>query len=113
MDSKCSKNDRYEIARRYLLSCFTFNGNATGGSTYIRINASELFKVFNIPFDLCISKYKAERGENLLVDVKLKIEKPCTVMELKDINVDEVITKKMLDELMKEQNNEENQKKCD
>lgn len=102
-DNKCSKNDRYEIARRYLLGCITFNG---GRCSYVRINASELFKIFNIPFDLCIGEYNKKMGKELLMDVKLKIEKPCMVMELKDIDVDEVITKKMLDELMREQNYE-------
>ena len=105
-NSKCSKNDRYEIARRYLLGCLTFNG---GNCSYIRINVSELFKVFNIPFDLCIRNYEGESGYNLFVDVNLKIEEP-RVMELKDINIDEVITKKILDELIKEQNNEKDEK---
>lgn len=103
MNGKCSKNDKYEIARRYLLGCITFNG---GGCSYVRINASELFKIFNIPFDLCIGEYNKRMGKELLMDVELKIEKPCMVMELKDIDVDEVITKEMLDELMKEQNYE-------
>ena len=103
MNGKCSKNDKYEIARRYLLGCITFNG---GRCSYVRINASELFKIFNIPFDSCLNECQKEKGQKLLMDVKLKIEKPCMVMELKDINVDEVITKEMLDELMKEQNYE-------
>lgn len=98
MNGKCSKNDRYEIARRYLLGCITFNG---GRCSYVRINASELFKIFNIPFDSCLNEC-----QKLLMDVKLKIEEPCMVMELKDINVDEVITKEMLDELIKGQNYE-------
>lgn len=63
-------------------------------------------------FDLCLNEYQKEKGQKLLMEVELKIEKPSTIMILSDINIDEVITKEILDELMKEQNNEENQKKC-
>lgn len=116
MNSKCSKNDKYEIARRYLLGCITFreHGESIGHDlTSIIINVSELFKIFNIPFDSCLNKYQKEKGQKLLMEVELKIEEPSTIMMLSDINIDEVITKEILDELMKEQNNEENQKKCD
>ena len=95
INSKCSKNDSYEIARRYLLKCLTFN---SANDTQVEINASELFEIFNIPFDLCLDKFQRERGEKLFLNVSLKLKKPVTRLE--DININEVITKEILDELM-------------
>ena len=89
-----NKNNEYEKARKYLLGCLAFKDRRF---TDIRIDVTGLFEVFNIPFDIIMPQFNKD-GKRIYsyISVKLEIEDPRTIIDIKEIDIKNCINYELL-----------------